>query len=159
MEVLKALPHRPIAIAAAEVVGAALICCLGQWFIVVVGILGAPSQAPILLAGAAFYFPFNVLILGINNLVLLLFPFRLAGGGPDVTLMGRVMIMMVGNLLAVTLGVGIAAIPAAAVFLISKSWAATLIVAWVGLTALGGGLLFGVGWAFRRFDVSSDMPD
>ena len=159
MEVLKAPPLRPIAIATAEVVGASIIGCLGQWFLVVVGICGAPSQSVILLSGAAFYFPYNLLLFGISNLLLLLFPFRLASSGPDVTLMGRVMIMMMGNLFAVALGFGIAAIPAAVVFLVTTNWAATLVVAWIGLMIQGIGLLFGVAWAFRRFDVSTEMSD
>lgn len=159
MEVLKALPHRPIAIAFGEVVSASVICCLGQMFFVMVGILGAPTQTMILLTGALFYFPFNAILFGTNNLVLLLFPFRLSSGGADVTLMGRVMIMMLGNLLAVFLGLGIAAIPAAAVFLLSDSWPATLMIAWLGLLSVGTGLLYAVAWAFSRFDVSTDMPD
>ena len=159
MEVLKSLPLPPIAIASAEVIGASIIGCLGQWFFIVVGILGAPSQSAILLSGAAFFFPFNLLLFGVNNLLLLLFPFRLVGGGPDVTLMGRVMIMMMGNLFAVLFGFAIAAIPAAIVFLITSNWATTLVVAWIGLMLMGFGLLFVVAWAFRRFDISTDMPD
>lgn len=73
--------------------------------------------------------------------------------------MGRMMIQTMGNLFAVALGFGIAAIPATAVFLVTRNWAATLVIGWIGLMIQGIGLLFAVAWAFRRFDVSSDMPD
>jgi hypothetical protein len=159
MEVLKSLALSPIAIATAEVVSAAILGCLGQALLVVVSILGAPSQSMIVLTGAAFFFPYNLLLFGSNNLLLLLFPFRLVSSGPDVTLMGRIMIMMLGNLLAVALGFGLAAIPAAVILIITASWAATLVIAWIGLMSVGTGLLFGVAWAFRRFDISADMPE
>jgi hypothetical protein len=159
MEVLKSLPLRPIAIATAEVVGATMIGCLGQWFLVVVGMLAAPSQSTILLSGAAFYVPFNLLLFGISNLLLLLYPYRLAGGSPDVTAMGRAMIMTMGNLFAVILAFGLAAIPAAVVYLLTSNWGATLVVAWIGLMFQGIGLLFSVAWAFRRYDISTDPPE
>lgn len=159
MEVLKSLPAGPFAIAMAEVTSAAVISCLGQWFLLLAGLIGAPSQSIILLTGAVFYFPFNLLLFGISNLLLLLFPFRLTGGGPDLTLMGRMMIMTVGNLFAVVLGFGIAAVPAGVVFLITANWVTTLVVAWIALLALGLGNLFAVAWAFQRFDVGFDTPD
>ena len=73
--------------------------------------------------------------------------------------MGRVMIMMFGSLVALAIAVGIAAIPALVVFLISSSWIAALVTGWFGLMMLGSGLLFGVAHAFKRFDISTDMPD
>jgi ABC-2 type transport system permease protein len=160
MEVLKALPIRPFAIASAEVIGATIIGCLGQWFLIAVAILGAPSQTLLLLSGAAFFVPFNLLLFGTNDLLLLLFPFRLSGGsGPDVTLVGRVMIIMLGSFFAVAVCFGIAAIPAAAVFLLTSSWTATWVAGWIGSMILGSGLLLAVASAFRRFDISTDMPD
>lgn len=159
MEVLKSLPIRPMAIATAEVVSATIIGCLGQWLLILAGFFGAPSQALILLMGAPFFVPFNLLLFGISNLLLLLFPFRMVSSSPDVTLMGRVMILMFGNLLALMVGVGIAAIPAGIVFLTTASWVATFVAAWIGLVLVGIALLFAVGWAFQRFDVSTDMPD
>jgi hypothetical protein len=113
----------------------------------------------ILLSGGAFYVPYNLLLFGVSNLLLLLFPFRLVSSGPDVTLMGRLMILMMGNLFAVIFSFGLAAIPAGIVFLLTSSWPATLIVAWVGSMLLGIALLFPVAWAFHRFDVSTEMPD
>lgn len=159
MEVLKSLPIRPMAVATAEVVSATIIGCLGQWFLVLAGLVGAPSQSLILLAGAPFFVPYNLLLFGISNLLLLLFPFRLVSSTPDVTMMGRVMILMIGNLFALLLGIAIAAIPAAIAFLMTASWIATLVAGWFGLMLVGIAQLFAVGWAFRRFDVSTDMPD
>jgi hypothetical protein len=159
MEVLKALPIRPVSIAAAEVISASIIGCLGQWLLIVVWLATAPSLFLVLLAGAAFCIPFNLLLFGSGYVLLLLFPYQLVASGPDVTLMGRTMIMFMGHLFALALGAGIAAVPAVGCYLLTGSEFGALLTGWCTLLALGVGLINAVAWAFGRFDVSSDMPD
>ena len=75
MEVLEGASRHSLSRLPPPKLSGPIIGCLGQWFLVVVGILGAPSQSVILLSGAAFYIPYNLLLFGITNLLCCSFPF------------------------------------------------------------------------------------
>jgi hypothetical protein len=119
----------------------------------------------LLLGVALFALPFNFLSFGLENLMFLWFPARLAPAAPgDFQMMGRQTLMMVAKFAALALVIVPAALAAiltyalAALVLGVNGWPPALVAGWLALTGLSTGVLPLLAHAFRRFDVARDTP-
>jgi hypothetical protein len=103
----------------------------------------------------------NVLVFGTENLVFLLFPTRMTSiGTGDMQAVGRQMLLMLLKLVVLLIGIGLAAAFGGLAWLtIGRSMTALLAGAAAALFLLGAALIPCVGFAFRRFDPSRDMPE
>jgi hypothetical protein len=161
MEWLKALPLGPTATAAGQLAIPVLVLTLLQTVLVGVGCyVAAPQEKIYLLAALPFLLPFNVILIGVENLMFLLFPAREAGAAPgDVGLIGRNIVFFIVKSLAVLAAMGIAALFAqVTLFATGQSWLAAGAVGLVVMLCFAGALVPLVGLAYKRFDPSRDTP-
>ncbi len=160
IDFLKTLPVHPVFVAAGELAGGVLLLTAIQLAILAVLTALDPSGWPIMLAGAAFCVPINTLLMSLNNGLFLMYPVRMPGGTTfDIQMMGRMMLFMFLQFLLLIPLVGIpAALGALAYVLTGFSWPASAIAAWLVLLLELLPLLFGVAWAFQRFDISTETP-
>lgn len=160
MAELKVLPIHPMALAIGQVVAPVVVITALQWvFLILAGVFlnGDPYKT---LAFLAFTAPANLLMIGMENLLFLLFPIRLvATNAVDIQAMGRAMVAMFSKLICTGLtALLVVALGAGVYYLTSANWPATLVAAWLVLCACTMVLMRLVGWAFERFDVSRDVP-
>src|SRR5262249_4454865 len=103
---------------------------------------------------------FNGLMLGVNNLLFLLYPVRHPAGTTfDFQMFGKLMLFFFLQIVLLLPLLGIpAALGGAAYFLAGDSWAAFFLTTWVMLAAELMPIVLAVAWAFQRFDVSTQTP-
>jgi hypothetical protein len=165
MEVLKVLPLPAWRVALGQLLAPTLILSAVQ--LVVMGLVQLlwTGAEKLLAAVAIFALPFNFLSFGLENLMFLWFPARPTPSAPgDFQMMGRQMLMMAAKFAALfavmvpaVLAALVAAVVAALVFQLDPVPPA-LVVGWLVLTCLAGGVVPLVAQAFRRFDVARDTP-
>jgi hypothetical protein len=160
IDFLKTLPVRPAIVAVGELAGGVLLLTTIQLAIFAMLTALDPSAWPIMLAGAAFCVPINALLMSLNNGLFLMYPVRMPGGTTfDFQMMGKTMLFMFLQLILMVPLLGIpAAFGALAYFLAGFSWPAFAVAAWLVLVAELLPLFFGVAWAFKRFDISTETP-
>lgn len=160
MESLKALPLRPAAIAAGQLVVPTLL--LTAVHLAVLGLAAAMIRGvpAVLWAVALFSPPFNFLLVGLENLLFLLFPARMVATMPgDVQHIGRTIVQFMAKMLVLGAVCGVAAFLGGIAYLVAgRSWGAALPVAWAVLAIAGAALVPCVAAAYRKFDVSVDTP-
>ena len=161
MDWLKLLPLRPMVIVVGELIAPVLIT-LGLQILLLSGL--APfvegPRWPLLLA-LLFALPFNVLLFGIENLMFLLFPVRVTAviSMADLQSFGRQMALSLAKVLLLAPVCALAIILGAVAYSAADdSWLAFAIVAWLTLALAAALTVPCVAWAFRRFDLSRDMP-
>lgn len=161
LDVLKALPIRPTAVAAGELAGCAAVFALIQLvamgvYGVITGSLGAP-----MIATAILLFPVDMIILGVSSLAFLLYPVRRTqpGAGADANTLGRgLMNLIIQGLMLFPL-LGVAAGLAATAYLVSgQSLIIMTATAMAAMAAEIVPLTLLVGLAFDRFDPSTETP-
>lgn len=164
MDVLKALPIAPSALAVGQLLTPTLLLSSLQiGFIVLLQLLYGGLGS--LVAGVALFAgPFNFLSIGIENLLFLWFPARMVPGAPgDFQQMGRQALMMFLKSALLALMVLPAALVGAAVYLAFSTSGQdgtlpAVASAWLMLTVLSAGPVPLLVLAFRSFDVSRDTP-
>ncbi|MBN2309604.1 MAG: hypothetical protein JXR94_11565 [Candidatus Hydrogenedentes bacterium] len=159
MDWLKMLPIRPLAIAAGQVVTPVLLCT--ALHAAALGFAGYLQGMPEVAAAAVvFAIPLNVLLFGTENVLFLLFPIRQAVFSPgDFQMFGRQLLMMLVKMIVAAAGSGIAFAAGAVVYwLAGGSMVAGGAAAWFVLAAVAASSIPLGAWAFRRFDISTDMP-
>jgi hypothetical protein len=161
MEVLRTLPIASSALVVGQLLTPVFILSAIQW--IDLAVITLALQRPDVLRGAfvaaALALPFNFFLVGVDNLLFLLFPTRLVATVGDFQVYGRQLLLQLAKLFLIGLAVGITVVLAVpAYFLFGQSlWAAGTIA---GFTFLG----FGIGivplvaMAFRRFDVTRIAP-
>jgi hypothetical protein len=114
----------------------------------------------IVLPAAAFVVPFNVLQVGIENLLFLMFPLRSAGLiAGDMQLFGRQMVLFPCKFLLLLSGLAVAAAVGTVGYILgNKSWPAFGAVAWAGLSVVALSTIPLLARAYARFDPSVDTP-
>jgi hypothetical protein len=161
MDLLRSLPIGPTAVAAAELATPALILSMVEVVMLsTVAIADASSPAVNLFTVAAFALPFNCLVLGIDNLTFLLFPFRpktaVAG---DMTLIGRQSIVFACRLILILLVAGVCVTVGGVVWYVTgKSIPLGAIAAWFPLAISIALVIWLIGLAYNRFDPSVSTP-
>jgi hypothetical protein len=159
LETLKALPISPRRIALGEMLVPVAILLAVQG--VVVGAMAALFAWPagIVVAALVGAPVVNLLVIGVENTLFLLYPARLANRGvADFSLMGRQMLLFLGKAIIYGLcgaAIGLLAFGTAAA---TGSHAAAVAVGWCATAACAGVSILAAARAFDRFDVSSDMP-
>ena len=159
MDSLKTLPVAPLALAAGELAGGVLVLAAIQ-FVVLAALLAASGNLTVILTAAAFLVPFDVLMLGVSNLLFLIYPVRMVQtNAADFQLMGRIMLLMLLQFLILIPSLGIPAGIGGIVYWLSGFyWPAFAATAWLVLMAELPLLLFVLAWVFQRFDPSTEMP-
>jgi hypothetical protein len=160
MPELKALPVSPIALAIGQLVTPVLVLTSIQWMLLGALACARPVCGPVALGFALCAVPSNLVFLGLDNIVFLLFPIRTSAGNPmDFQALGSAILAMFGKLACVGLvGLGASAAGFLAFYLTAGSMLAVLAAVWVVLFGTGLALMPLLGWAFRRFDVTRDVP-
>jgi hypothetical protein len=165
LDVLKALPLPPWRVALGQLLGPTLILSAVQLLVLAL-VEALWGGAEVLLLGVAvFALPFNFLSFGLENLMFLWFPTRLAPSAPgDFQMMGRQTLMMAAKFAAL----GLVIVPAAVAGILTYALAElvlevrgvppALAAAWLVLTGLSTGVIPLLAHAFRRFDVARDTP-
>jgi len=160
IDLLKSLPLRSTAIAAGQLVVPTLI--MTGVHLAVLGVAAAMVEGAgaVLLAMAVFSVPFNFLLIGLENLLFLLFPTRMQATTPgDLQHVGRLMVLLAAKMLALVACCGVAAALGGIAYLVGGgSWIAALSVSWLVLAIGCAALVPCVAAAYRKFDVSVDTP-
>lgn len=158
MEFLKALPITSTAIAAGEVLCVTLL--LGAVQVTLLAIVAVITGSYVLLGWAiAFAIPFNALIFGLDSLVFLLYPARATPSTPgDIQSFGRFMVQSFIKMAVFFLLILPAALLGVLGWYFSGSLHAIPTVILLAVAVTDVLLVLGVAWAFRRFDISTDMP-
>lgn len=159
IEVLKTLPLPAWRIAVGQLLAPVFFISLIQ--IVLVSILYAlmGKIGLLVLAVVACAVPFNLVLVGIDNFLFLLFPARAVATTPgDFSHAGRQMVLLLGRMIGMFITLLLPALAGGITYLITKSavvaglgaWFLLLLVCWLPVPL--------VAWAFKRFDVARDTP-
>lgn len=157
---LKALPLRPAAVAAGQVVVPTVILTAAHILLLLSVATMVRSQRSVLIVAACLALPFNGLLMTTENLIFLLFPTRPAAASPgDFQVLGRQAAQLVMKAIAVMIGCLIAFAAAAPIFIVTGgSLPALTLIAWALLAAEACALVPAIAWAYNRFDPSVDTP-
>jgi hypothetical protein len=165
LDVWKSLPIAPTRLAAGQLVVPAGLVTVMEGIIIAAVLLMSRRPAPLLLLIPAFALPFNFLLFGMENLLFLWFPFRLARATTgDLQGMGRQMVFMILKLVSLAVIVGVVGAAILLAYYVPSglgwwdSWAAALAVGWVVLIGFVVLLIPFLADALLRFDVSRDTP-
>jgi Putative ABC exporter len=161
MEDLKTLPLRPSCLALGQVVTPVLILTLTEWVALGAVAVLAPNYPMLLLGAAAMALPLNLMLVAIENLYFLWYPFRMTGFNAfDFQAMGRQMLLMAAKMVTVGVAATIALGAGALLYyLAGQSWLAAIATAWVVVAGLGLALVPILGHAFLQFDVSESQAE
>ena len=160
METYKALPIAPWRICVGQlVVPVVLGTAIGLVMLFSTMFFLDGTGARIAIALAVFVLPFNLLLYGVENLVILLFPAKLVPvGRMDFEFLGRTMVEFVAKTiiifaaLAAAVGVGLIAFHASA-----KSWIFFGLASWLTLAIIASMSVPMLGYAFRRFTAGETI--
>jgi hypothetical protein len=160
MEVLKTLPIPAWRIAVGQIITPVLCSCLYQILMVsfVYAIFG--KIGVLVAVTAVMCWPVNLLLVGIDNLLFLLFPTRMGPANPgDFSQAGRHMLLFLGKGIGLVVGLGLPATFAAVVHGVSGgNWPLTILTAFVPAALICALPLPLVSLAFSRYDVARDTP-
>jgi hypothetical protein len=160
IDVLKTLPIPAWRITLGQLITPALFTSLFQ--IALIGaIYAAFGQIGYLfLAVVLLAWPVNLLSTCVDNFLFLLFPTRTTQTNPgDLSQAGRGFLLMMARFAALGIGLGVPALVGAMIYFASgHSWIVAGPVAWLLCVILSFTPVPLVAWAFKHFDVASDMP-
>lgn len=159
IESLKMLPIRPALLVIGQLLTPIVLLTLVQWAALAI-LATAFGYAWVMLIIATFVMPLNIVLVGIENTLFLVYPTRqIAVGLGDLQAVGRNMVLFLLRFVAIVIWAGIAGVfGLIAMFIASGSTAALLITLWIVLTVTALAVVPITAAAFRRFDVSIHMP-
>jgi hypothetical protein len=159
MEELKTMPVRPTRLVIGQLLTPVILLSLCEWLSL--ALLGVRGEPGLLVAAAVLIVPANLLLVGVENLYFLWYPYRTSGANSfDFQAVGRQMLLLMFKGTTVGVAVALAAGAGALVFFFAgQSWAATVAAAAAVLTGLGLALVPLVAEAFERFDVAANLPE
>jgi hypothetical protein len=160
IEVLKSLPIPAWRIVVGQLITPVVYASLYQIGLIVMLQLLVGELELVLGFTVALAMPVNLLLVGVENWLFLLFPARM---GPahagDFSHAGRQMLLMLGKGISLMIGIGIPAIFAAVAYFASgHRWFVAILVAMVPATIIAVLPIPLVTLAFKNFDVSRDTP-
>jgi hypothetical protein len=155
---LKSLPLRPWAVAAGQLAIPVLLLagCHLAMFALAAALL--PALRRPLLAAAVLVLPFDLLLLGVENLLFLLFPTRGAAAPGELGAVGRQVVMFLVKIVTIAFAAGLAVGVGLAAAALTHSATAGVAAAFATLAAEGIALVPLVALAYARFDPSVDTP-
>jgi hypothetical protein len=160
LDLLRSLPIRPIAVAAAELFTPVLVLTMMQLTFLAAVTLCFKDEWKVVVPAAAFAVPFNLLLVGIENLLFLMFPLRSAGLiAGDMQLFGRQMVIFPCKFLLLLTALSVAAAVGTVGYILGdKSWPAFAAVAWIALSLVALATIPLLARAYVRFDPSMHTP-
>ncbi len=164
MAILKTLPIRPLAVVVGQIITPTLLALALQTIVLTVTLLVRPFPVWILLAIVLLFIPLNALIFSIDNLVYLLYPYRLNQEGIEIFLRTTLMFTAKGLLFALGLLLTFfwsfaahqmalrlpAGLDRPAVVFVLGGWVMLCAAVWATLQLLAR--------VYTRFDPSQDTP-
>lgn len=160
MELLKSLPLHPLAVATGQIIVLVLLLTVFQGIVFAVTGVLTPEGAPVLLTAALFALPYNWILVGVENLLFLLYPsVNLMDRSQGALNAGVALLMFLTKGLLLAGCALVAGGPAALAYFLTQSLVASAAVAWLMLLLPAAGMLLLVAWAFRRFDVSAIVSE
>jgi hypothetical protein len=161
MEDLKTLPITPRSLVLGQLATPVVILTLGEW--IALGMIAAVASAPpaLMIGSFAATLPLNLLLVAIENLYFLWFPFRMGGASSlDFQALGRQMLLMMAKLATLAIATGVAAGLGALVYYVAgRSWTAAALLGSLVLLGFGIGLIPLVAVAFEHFDVAGTRTE
>jgi hypothetical protein len=158
MDELKALPLRPVRLAAGQLAVPVLLVTGLQWLALLVMCVALGQFEESLGAVAVFAVPFNFLLFEIENLLFLWFPMRLFAPPGDLQAIGRNLLRWLAQFVCMALAVALAIVAGEVVYFLTWNGPAGYAAAWLTLAGFALALLPLVALAFRQFDVARDTP-
>ncbi len=160
LDLLRSLPVSPIAVAAAEVFTPVAVLTAMQATLLIAVAVCFKHAWQFVIPAAVFAVPFNVLHVGIENLLFLMFPLRSAGLiAGDMQLFGRQMVIFCCKFFLLLTGLSVAAAVGTVGYILGhQSWLAFGAVAWVALSLAAAATIPLLARAYSRFDPSMDTP-
>lgn len=156
---LKTLPIVPWRLTLGQLLAPTLLLSMGQWLALATMMAAWPDQWPAALASAACVPLYNFVLVGLDNLLFLLFPVRMHAATPgDFQALGRNVVLSMGKLVGLGVVLGTAVVPAVVVYSLTESPAWAVLTACPVLLAGCVVLVPLVSLAYQRFDVSRDTP-
>ncbi len=160
LDVLRALPLRPAAVAAGEVVAPTLVLSVVQALLLAAAAVWGHVPGLWLAVAAAYVVPLNGLLVATENLLFLLFPSRQAAAvAGDMGMVGRQSVVLMCRLVTLLLLAGLSAICGAIAYWVAGgSMAAAVTTAWLVLAGAVVTVVALLGLIYGRFDPSLDAP-
>jgi len=160
LDLLRSLPIHPWAVVVGELVAPVLVLLAVQTVLGVAALLGPGVHWRYLVAAGAFAVPFNVFLVGVENLFFLWFPLRSAGLiAGDMQLFGRQMVLGLVKFLIFLVGLGLsAAMGLIAYLLTGRSALALAVVMLASLVLAAISPLPLLARTYASFDPSIDTP-
>jgi hypothetical protein len=146
-------------VSAAQLVTPVLILSVVQWVLLMTISIAGSLPATVLIVMAALVVPFNLLVLGIDNLMFLIFPFRMrAAVAGDMTLVGRQTIVFLCRFVLILITAAIAGTAGLGAWLATRSLPAAAIATWLPLMAAIALIVWLMGVVYDGFDPSVNTP-
>ena len=159
IETLKALPLHPIAVSIGQILTPVLLLTFCQVIVIAGVAVYQRTWPPFGGLMLAFAFPANWVVYCLENLLFLLYPYRMpVGGAMDMQGAGRQVFLVFFRLFLLAVIAGIAVGGGFAVYVITGSNAAMYVTAWCAAAAIGGSLIVPLAWVYARFDPSMHAP-
>ncbi len=161
MEDLKTLPIRPSRLALGQIMTPIILLSLSEWTGMAWIFLQSRSVPTIVMAFAtALIVPVNLLLVALENLYFLWYPFRVAGANSfDFQTIGRqILTMMAKGASAFVVALVTGGVSWLVYSFAGESWTATIAAAALVVTASGLILIPFLAQAFEQFDVARDTP-
>lgn len=160
MEELKALPIHSLPLVIGQMATPVLIFTLPGWLAFLIGSPYFGNVNATDFALVAFIGPMAALVIGIDNLLFLVFPTRTTQAtAADFTSMGRQVLLILAKMLLGGMTALVAVLLGALVlYLTGGSWLSAYLAALLVPTIAAASLVPLVALAFRRYDVAGDTP-
>ncbi len=167
---LKMMPIRPFAVVLGQLTVPVVLLTAFQAVALSTMLLHDASHLSTVLWSVVFLIPMNVVIISLENVVFLLYPYRVAEFDMQATvrrvvmLMAKFFVVFVVALAGLLAGFGVLGLKMAVQDtainkMLSGAWAPLLIVIeLVVLMSVAVGVALTTCWAYRRFDLSEDLP-
>ncbi len=161
MEDLKTLPIRASRMVVGQISTPLLILTLASWFTLGCLAVVIRSEYGMIATLAILVLPLNLILLLIENLYFLWFPFRpIPSNSIDIQAIGRQILLLIAKVLSLSVAATFAGAAGAFVYLVlGRNWTATVATVWVVGMGCGIGLIPPVASAFENFDVSDTPPE
>lgn len=159
MDILKTLPIPAWRLSVGQLLTPTLLLSLMQWLTLGIALVIAPGHAWIVGAVALYVPVFSFLIVGIENLLFLLFPVRLMAATPgDFQALGRNVLLAMGKMFGLGMVATMAGIIGFVVYLVTGSAGLGLLAGWPIVAMAGMALVPMIALAFTWFDVGRVAP-
>ena len=155
---LKSLPLRPSAVALGQLAAPVMILAACHVATLAAAAVAMPNLRVPLLAAALLAPPFDLLLLGVENLMFLLFPSRGPATPGELGAIGRQVVLFLLKVLTLAVACGVAGGLGAVVRALSHSPVAALSTTFCVLAIEGLSVVPLVALAYHRFDPSADTP-